>query len=310
MKRAQDFSSSDSELDDSTEVEKESTEENENTYFSNETVPSTSQARKRRRGIVEKRRRDRINSSLSELRRLVPSALEKQSSTKLEKAEILQMTVDHLKLLHAAGGKGYFEAQSVAMDYRNLGFRECLAEAARYLSMAEGLDASDPLQVRLVSHLSSYASQREVHSGLGHAAWGPGFRGALPAHHPHQPLHLPLKQTQQSVSPAGLRSSSGSPSSSSSSSPAHLSLSSRLTGPSLSKSGPSQIPPGGPGHNLSACVAAKLPPPFLSSLSPLSAFPFGLGAFPLLGPSVSPAAAGTAAARRPYRPWGTEIGAF
>ncbi|PVD31923.1 hypothetical protein C0Q70_07349 [Pomacea canaliculata] len=34
--------------------------------------------RKKRRGIIEKRRRDRINSSLSELRRLVPSAFEKQ----------------------------------------------------------------------------------------------------------------------------------------------------------------------------------------------------------------------------------------
>lgn len=29
-----------------------------------------------------------------------------QGSSKLEKAEILQMTVDHLKLLHAMGGKG------------------------------------------------------------------------------------------------------------------------------------------------------------------------------------------------------------
>ncbi len=29
-----------------------------------------------------------------------------QGSAKLEKAEILQMTVDHLKMLHAAGGKG------------------------------------------------------------------------------------------------------------------------------------------------------------------------------------------------------------
>lgn len=31
--------------------------------------------------IIEKRRRDRINNSLSELRRLVPSAFEKQVST-------------------------------------------------------------------------------------------------------------------------------------------------------------------------------------------------------------------------------------
>ncbi|KAA0184703.1 hairy [Hyalella azteca] len=58
-------------------------------------------SRKRRRGIIEKRRRDRINNSLAELRRLVPAAYEKQGSAKLEKAEILQMTVDHLKLLHA-----------------------------------------------------------------------------------------------------------------------------------------------------------------------------------------------------------------
>ena len=59
--------------------------------------------RKKRRGIIEKRRRDRINSSLLELRRLVPAAFEKQGSAKLEKAEILQMTVDHLRQLSAKG---------------------------------------------------------------------------------------------------------------------------------------------------------------------------------------------------------------
>lgn len=60
-------------------------------------------SRKKRRGVIEKKRRDRINSSLSELKRLVPSAFEKQGSAKLEKAEILQLTVDHLKTLHAKG---------------------------------------------------------------------------------------------------------------------------------------------------------------------------------------------------------------
>lgn len=63
-------------------------------------------SRKKRRGVIEKKRRDRINMSLSELKRLVPSAFEKQGSTKLEKAEILQMTVDHLKMLHAKGKEG------------------------------------------------------------------------------------------------------------------------------------------------------------------------------------------------------------
>ena len=57
--------------------------------------------------MIEKRRRDRINNSLSELRRLVPTAFEKQGSAKLEKAEILQMTVDHLKILHQKGKHTY-----------------------------------------------------------------------------------------------------------------------------------------------------------------------------------------------------------
>ncbi|XP_038839907.1 hairy/enhancer-of-split related with YRPW motif-like protein, partial [Salvelinus namaycush] len=80
--------------------------------------------------------------------------------SKLEKAEILQMTVDHLKLLHAMGGKGYFEARVLAVDYRTLGFRECVGELVRYLSSLEGgVDSPDPIGARLVSHLSHCASQ-------------------------------------------------------------------------------------------------------------------------------------------------------
>eukprot|EP00071_Canis_lupus_P053497 XP_541232.3 hairy/enhancer-of-split related with YRPW motif protein 2 [Canis lupus familiaris] len=126
------------------------------------TTTSQIMARKKRRGIIEKRRRDRINNSLSELRRLVPTAFEKQGSAKLEKAEILQMTVDHLKMLQATGGKGYFDAHALALDFMSIGFRECLGEVARYLSSVEGLDSSDPLRARLVSHLSTCASQQEA----------------------------------------------------------------------------------------------------------------------------------------------------
>ena len=85
--------------------------------------------RKRRRGVIEKRRRDRINCSLDELKRLVPQAFEKSGSAKLEKAEILQMTVDHLKLLHANkaydmnGGikLGSMDTHKIATDYHGLG---------------------------------------------------------------------------------------------------------------------------------------------------------------------------------------------
>lgn len=88
-----------------------------------------SPTRKRRRGVIEKRRRDRINCSLDELKRLVPQALEKSGSAKLEKAEILQMTVDHLKVLHAnkvydLNGSikgGSLDTHKIATDYHGLG---------------------------------------------------------------------------------------------------------------------------------------------------------------------------------------------
>ncbi|XP_017275995.1 hairy/enhancer-of-split related with YRPW motif protein 1 [Kryptolebias marmoratus] len=335
MKRNHDFSSSDSELDETIEVEKESADENGNMSSPLRSMsPTTStqvQARKRRRGIIEKRRRDRINNSLSELRRLVPSAYEKQGSAKLEKAEILQMTVDHLKMLHAAGGKGYFDAHALAMDYRGLGFRECLAETARYLSIIEGLDSTDPLRIRLVSHLNSYASQREAHSGLSHLAWGSAF-GSPPAPltHPlllqHQPAPAPLGPLPRSTtsSPPNPLSSASSPSSSSSSassSSSSLAAETHAQGPRRSsgsatlhsEQGPLRVPsttaPSAVLHPaLVPSPASKLSSPLLSSLS---AFPFAFSAFPIISPAsaISPPAQ-TSSVGKPYRPWGMEIGAF
>ncbi|KAM3858266.1 hairy/enhancer-of-split related with YRPW motif protein 1 [Diretmus argenteus] len=328
MKRNHDFSSSDSELDETIEVEKESADENGNMSSPLGSIsPSTStqvQARKRRRGIIEKRRRDRINNSLTELRRLVPSAFEKQGSAKLEKAEILQMTVDHLRMLHAAGGKGYFDAHALAMDYRGLGFRECLAETARYLSIIEGLDSADPLRIRLVSHLNNYASQREAHSGLSHLAWGSAF-GSPAAHlaHPLLLQHqqgatlapLPRSTTNSPQTPSSSTSTSSS-SSSSSSSVTETHIPGRRSGSATphSEQGPIRVPPTTaapttvlhPG--LVPSSASKLSPPLLSSLS---AFPFPFSAFPLISSTaaISPPAPASSVGK-PYRPWGMEIGAF
>ncbi|XP_016045489.1 hairy/enhancer-of-split related with YRPW motif-like protein isoform X2 [Erinaceus europaeus] len=147
--------------------------------------PSQMQARKKRRGIIEKRRRDRINSSLSELRRLVPTAFEKQGSSKLEKAEVLQMTVDHLKMLHATGGTGFFDARALAVDFRSIGFRECLTEVIRYLGVLEGPSSrADPVRIRLLSHLNSYAAEMEpspTHaSPLAFPAWPWSFLPSCP----------------------------------------------------------------------------------------------------------------------------------
>ncbi|XP_078713346.1 uncharacterized protein LOC144932775 isoform X2 [Lampetra fluviatilis] len=137
-------------------------------------------ARKQRRGVIEKRRRDRINNCLSELHHLLqPTAFLQQQQQasgagvttqergKLEKAEILQMTVDHLKELHSCGAAagGYLHDTSLALDfYRSMGFRECLGEVARYLSMTSPASGGDPacehpLRSRLIAHLHGLASR-------------------------------------------------------------------------------------------------------------------------------------------------------
>ncbi|CDQ94210.1 unnamed protein product [Oncorhynchus mykiss] len=310
MRRNHNYScSSDSELDDNIEVEKDSGDENVNLDSPHDLI-------KRRRGIIEKRRRDRINNSLTDLRRLVPSAFEKQGSSKLEKAEILQITVDHLKMVHAASGQGYFEAHALAKDYRSLGFRECLSETARYLSIMEGWNSVNPLRVRLVSHLNNYASQRDIHTGLtghpGQLAWGSALRTPS-AHLPHPLLPLPQGRTlapHSTSSPPSSCSISSSSSSSSMSSPCstETSVTSRL-----SVTAPSEALRVPPNDNLPlglalSVSASKLsqPPPLLSSLSA-----FSFTTFPLVSPAaLNSSGSSTALGNQPYRPWGTEIGAF
>lgn len=222
---------------------------------------------------------------------------------------------------------GYFDAHALAMDYRGLGFRECLAETARYLSIIEGLDSTDPLRIRLVSHLNNYASQREAHSGLSHLAWGSAF--GSPAAHLTHPL---LLQHQQGAPLAPLpRSTTSSPqtplSSTSTSSPSSSSpLSSALVAETHiagrrsgsvtphSDQGPIRVPSttAAPTTVLHPALvpssASKLSPPLLSSLS---AFPFTFSAFPIISPTaaISPPTQNSGVAK-PYRPWGMEIGAF
>ncbi|XP_044146667.1 hairy/enhancer-of-split related with YRPW motif protein 2-like isoform X2 [Bufo gargarizans] len=328
MKRPCDDTSSDSDLDETIDV---GSENNYSGHSSGSLIRSNSptttsqiMARKKRRGIIEKRRRDRINNSLSELRRLVPTAFEKQGSAKLEKAEILQMTVDHLKMLQATGG--YFDAHALAMDFMSIGFRECLTEVARYLSSFEGLDTSDPLRVRLVSHLSTCASQREAVAMTSMTQ----PQHSLHPHHWAATFHqLPASLLQQN----GLHSSENMPcrlSTNTELPPQHGSA--LLTATFAHADAALRVP--------SVGSVASGAPPLSTSLLSLSAtvhaaaaaaahsFPLSFaGTFPLLPPMAAAAMAASATAvtsplsatssprqasgnSKPYRPWGTEVGAF
>ncbi|XP_030628670.1 hairy/enhancer-of-split related with YRPW motif protein 2 [Chanos chanos] len=333
MKRPCEDSTSDSDMDETIDVGSENNYSGQSggsfVRCGSPTTTSQVMARKKRRGIIEKRRRDRINNSLSELRRLVPTAFEKQGSAKLEKAEILQMTVDHLKMLQATGGKGYFDAHSLAMDFMSIGFRECLTEVARYLSSVEGLDSSDPLRLRLVSHLSNCASQREA-----------AAMTSTMAHHP-QALHPHHWATLHPLSAAFLQQSTLTSSSESTSSrlseapqrgSALLSTSfshsdSALRAPSTGSVAPCVPPLSTSLLSLSATVHAA------AAAAAAQTFPLSFpGGFPIFSPSITASSVASAAvspslstttptpqqtssqssssSSKPYRPWGTEVGAF
>ncbi|XP_071324069.1 hairy/enhancer-of-split related with YRPW motif protein 2 [Trachinotus anak] len=310
-------------------------------------------ARKKRRGIIEKRRRDRINNSLSELRRLVPTAFEKQGSAKLEKAEILQMTVDHLKMLQATGGKGYFDAHTLALDFLSLGFRECVTEVSRYLSAMEGLDSSDPLRSRLLSHLTSCASQRDA-AALTAASHSPHHHHHHHHHHQQQPHPLPhpfhphqwaaaaaavataaaFRHLPAAATPYGLSGLPVSPDAGGGGAPQRLAeLSQRSVASSYSShaDSTSSSSPSSSSSSSSSLVLPCAPTPLSASLLSLSAsFPITLhGGFPVLPPSSFTSTATTSppisssssssssssqtphsSSSKPYRPWGTEVGAF
>ncbi|KAI7809997.1 transcription factor HES-1-like isoform X1 [Triplophysa rosa] len=119
------------------------------------------QHRKSSKPIMEKRRRARINDSLTQLKSLILDALNKETSkhSKLDKADILEITVKHLKNLQRA----QMTANSLPMlgigKYR-AGFCECINEVIRFLSTHEGVDTE--VKTRLLSHLASCVSHMDL----------------------------------------------------------------------------------------------------------------------------------------------------
>lgn len=51
--------------------------------------------------IIEKRRRDRMNNCLADLSRLIPADYLKKGRGRIEKTEIIEMAIKHMKYLHS-----------------------------------------------------------------------------------------------------------------------------------------------------------------------------------------------------------------
>ncbi|CAF0792755.1 unnamed protein product [Rotaria sp. Silwood1] len=116
---------------------------------------SHSEYRKNAKPIMEKRRRERINRSLEELKNLIldNATTNNVRSHKLEKADILEMTVKHLRAVykHKLATAAAVDP-TIASKYR-AGYGECANEIMRFLTTTPNADLE--LKTKLISHLSA-----------------------------------------------------------------------------------------------------------------------------------------------------------
>ncbi|CAH2247921.1 transcription factor HES-1 [Pelobates cultripes] len=120
---------------------------------------TASEHRKSSKPIMEKRRRARINESLSQLKTLILDALKKDSSrhSKLEKADILEMTVKHLRNLQRVQMTAALSTDPSVLGKYRAGFSECMNEVTRFLSTCEGVNTD--VRTRLLGHLANCMNQ-------------------------------------------------------------------------------------------------------------------------------------------------------
>lgn len=114
-------------------------------------IKKPSDNRRSNKPIMEKRRRARINNCLNELKTLILDAMKKDPArhSKLEKADILEMTVKHLENLQRQQAAMSQAADPSVVNKFKAGFTECANEVGRF----PGLDPM--MKRRLLQHLSN-----------------------------------------------------------------------------------------------------------------------------------------------------------
>lgn len=133
--------------------------------------------------LLERKRRARINRCLDELKDLMVVTLqaEGENVSKLEKADILELTVRHLHKLKRHNALGLTGPDSVYADKFRAGFAHCATEVSNYLTADARSPPVDPSAgVKLLHHLG--ACMRKIDADPGHrSAAGPTTASAAAA---------------------------------------------------------------------------------------------------------------------------------
>ncbi|TRY79159.1 hypothetical protein TCAL_08338 [Tigriopus californicus] len=121
----------------------------------------TNQYKKIMKPLLERKRRARINKCLDELKDIMTVALQAQGEnvSKLEKADILELTVRHLHKLQQSQRLLLETQRNPVEEIQRFqaGYTSCAQEAASFLLQAPGVDVT--VSQRLLSHLTSNLAQ-------------------------------------------------------------------------------------------------------------------------------------------------------
>ncbi|XP_007907207.2 class E basic helix-loop-helix protein 41 [Callorhinchus milii] len=122
--------------------------------------------------LIEKKRRDRINECISQLKDLLPEHLKLTTLGHLEKAVVLELTLKHLKALSALteqqhqkiialqSGDGSLKSPLQSdLDAFHSGFHTCAREVLQYLSRFEHWTPREQRCAQLINHLQSVSTQ-------------------------------------------------------------------------------------------------------------------------------------------------------
>ncbi|KAL1271516.1 hypothetical protein QQF64_030532 [Cirrhinus molitorella] len=162
--------------------------------------------RKLRKPLIEKRRRERINSSLEQLKGIMVDAYSLDQS-KLEKADVLEITVQHMENLQRGSGGSLSPGAGFESRQRySSGYIQCMHEVHNLLLSCPGMDKT--LGARLLNHLlkslphiSAEASSTSSIGTPGPLPLSPTQSPLnLPSLHPH-PLHLLTPPSPPTPSP-------------------------------------------------------------------------------------------------------------
>ncbi|XP_044057217.1 hairy-related 8.2 [Siniperca chuatsi] len=111
--------------------------------------PSAKEERKLRKPLIERKRRERINNCLDQLKETVIGAFRLDQS-KLEKADILEMTVKHLQNIQSNKLNDPTLGLEAQQKY-STGYIQCMHEVHNMLLTCDWMDRT--LGSRLLNHL-------------------------------------------------------------------------------------------------------------------------------------------------------------